>query len=132
MMRLATAAAAFCAAPLLSACGPTAEQLQQMPAHFTLPVPGYWDQIATCISDAYGTGLLVPDNRAIPNEKRAEVYLQIRGNLGQRINVALFDIKGDGRNSTVSFHRRSTLINWESTLSEAREKVERCGKTMRQ
>ena len=125
-------AAAVCAILALAGCGPTAEQLQHMPAHFTLTVPGYWDQIATCLTDAYSSGLLVPDPQVVPAEKRAEVYLQIRGNLGQRINVALFDVRGDGRSSTVSFHRRSTLMNWESTLSEARERVQRCGQVMRQ
>jgi hypothetical protein len=128
MRRFATAALA---APLLAGCGPTDDQLRQMPAHFSLTVPGYWDQMAICISDAYSGGLLVPDNQTLLAEKRAEVYLQVRGNLGQRINVALFDIRNDGRNSTVSFHRRSTLVNWEATLREARERVEACGQALR-
>lgn len=130
MTRLSTAA--LCIAPALAACGPTAEQLRQMPAHFTVTVPGYWDHITTCISDAYAGEMLSPDYRAIPNEKRAELYLQIRGNLGQEFNVALFDIRGDGRRSTVSFHRRATLLNWESILNEARERVERCGQATKQ
>jgi hypothetical protein len=124
MMRPATAL--LSAATALAGCAPSAEQLQQMPAHFTVTVPGYWDRVAICLTDAYSSGLLVPDNRAVPAEKRAELYLQIRGSLGQQLNVALFDIRGDGRNSAVSFHRRATLLNWEETLKEARDRVESC------
>lgn len=131
MMRLATMA--LCTAPAIAACGPTSEELRQMPALFTTTVPDYWDKVATCLIDSYSTGgLLIPDNKPVPAEKRTELYLQIRGNLGQEINVALYDIRGDGRNSTVSFHRRKTLLNSEATINEARERVERCKRPARQ
>jgi hypothetical protein len=126
MMRLAIAA--LCAVPSLTACGPTADELRQVPPRFTVTIADYWERIAICLTDAYGSGLHVPDNRHIGGERRAEVFLQIRGQLGQEFNVAMFDIRGIGRQreSTVAFRQRATLIKSTEMETEARERVERC------
>ena len=131
MTRLALAA--LCAAPALAACGPTADELRTQPPRFTVTIAEYWERIATCLVDAYSSGMLVPDNRHVSGERRAEVYLQIRGALGQEINVALFDVRGgEGRQSTVSFRRRPPAIgSGTATENEARERVERCKSVLR-
>jgi hypothetical protein len=131
MIRVATMA--LCAAPAIAACGPTTEELRQMPALFTTTVPDYWDRVATCLIDSYSTGgFLIPDNKPVPAEKRTELYLQIRGSLGQEFNVALYDIRGTGSSSAVTFHRRKTLINSEANINDARERVERRKQPARQ
>jgi hypothetical protein len=129
MMRPATAPLAAVLA--LAGCGPSVEEMRREPGRFTMTVPVYWDQVATCLLDIYSSagGFHVPDNRPVPSERRTELYLQIRGHLGQEFNVAMFDIRGSSqRESTVTFHRRKMLANAESLEGPAREAVERCGK----
>jgi hypothetical protein len=123
----------MCTAPAIAACGPTSEELRQMPALFTATVPDYRDKVAICLIDSYSTGgFLIPDNKPVPAEKRTELYLQIRGSLGQEFNVAIYDIRGAGNSSTVAFHRRKTLMNSEANINDARERVERCKQPARQ
>ena len=126
--------AALWTVPALAACGPTADELRDAPPRFTVTVPEYWERIATCLVDAYSSGMLVPDNQHVTGQRRAEVYLQIRGSLGQVINVAMFDVRGKGseRESTVAFRRRPPAIgSGSATENEARERVERCKSTLR-
>jgi hypothetical protein len=132
MTRLAISA--LCVVPSLAACGPTADELRDQPPRFTVTIADYWDRVATCLTDAYAGGMLVPDNRHVTGQRRAEVYLQIRGALGQEFNVALFDIRGSGseRESTVAFRRRPPAIgSGRATETEARERVERCKGVLR-
>jgi hypothetical protein len=132
MTRLAIAA--LCAVPSLTACGPTADELRDQPPRFSVTIADYWERVATCLTDAYSGGMLVPDNLHVAGQRRAEVYLQIRGHLGQVINVALFAIRGKGseRESTVTFRRRSPMIgSGSATETEARERVERCKSVLR-
>jgi hypothetical protein len=129
------AIAALCAAPSLAACGPTADELRNEPARFTVTIADYWERVATCITDVYSSGgMHVPDNRHVTGQRRAEVFLQIRGHLGQEFNVSLFDVRGKGseRGSTVAFRQRPTLLKSTAMETEARERVERCKSVLRQ
>jgi hypothetical protein len=133
MIRPATAALG--AALLLAACAPTADELRNEPPRFTVTMTEYWERIATCITDAYadGGGMHIPDNRHIAGQRRAEIFLQIRGYLGQEFNVAMFDVRGSGtrRESTVAFRQRRTLVNSTEMETRARERVERCKSALR-
>jgi hypothetical protein len=127
------AIAALCAMPSLAACAPTVDELRLEPARFAVTVPNYWERVATCITDAYSTGgMHIPDNRHVTGQHRAEVFLQIRGYVGQEYNVALFDIRGNGRESTVTFRQRQTLVKSTAMETEARERVERCKSALTQ
>lgn len=123
MRKLALAASVF-----LAGCGPTLEELQKEPARFTMTVPVAWDRMSTCLKaasmDEYGIVDL-----PVAAERRTEIILYMTGGPGQRINMAAFDIRGTGDNSsTVAWRRRTMVAGQDNMERTARTQVERCGK----
>lgn len=121
-------AAILALAGCTTGCGPSLQELQSEPARFSISAPVSWDRMSTCLKVANADDFGIVD-LPIAAERRTELLLYMNGGPGQRINLAAFEIRGTGDNSsTVTYRRRKSVFFQETAEEQARSQVERCGK----
>lgn len=113
----------------MAGCGYSIEEIKSQEASFSVTVSAPWDQVGACLARAYADNLqmlYLPE----PSRHRAELVatLVVTGPLSQaKRNLFVLDIVGTGP-TTVSYRQQPAPMA-TSWAREARENIERCGKT---
>ncbi len=111
---------------LVAGCATPLEDVRKEPVRITMTVPAAWDRTGTCLAAAYNDYETV--YLPVASEQRAEIIVNqvTTGLLGSvKRTMFLFEVQG-GSVTTVTWRRDQHLhISFET---QARERIERCGK----
>lgn len=111
---------------LVVGCATPVEDVRKEPVRITTTVPAAWDRAGTCLASAYNQFETV--YLPVASEQRAEIIVSTvtAGLLGSiKRTMFVFDVQG-GSVTTVTWRRDQHMAG--SFETEARERIERCGR----